>query len=82
MALKSDRRTRRRAERIAATLRTPDARALRRAGITPAEVDRLQREIRGKVVVPGMPEYGRARSGNPVYPHVFAPKVVKTRARF
>ena len=76
MALKANTHGRLREERIATVLPKAHAGSLGELGITPAELAKLQRRIRGKVVVPGMPEYDNARVGNPVYPHVFSPKII------
>jgi hypothetical protein len=76
VALKADTHRKHQEERIADVLPRAEASALAELGISPSELARLQRRIRGKVVVPGMPEYANARVGNPVYPHLFAPRIV------
>ena len=76
VALKADTHGQAQEARIANVLPQAEVRALSELGISPGELARLQRRIRGKVVVPGMPEYATARLGNPVYPHLFAPRIV------
>jgi FAD binding domain/Berberine and berberine like len=76
MALTADTNRLMREQRIAELLPQADAGALSGLGLSPRELEELQRRIRGKVVAPGMPEYAKARIGNPVYPHTFAPKLV------
>lgn len=76
MALKADTHKSAREARIADVLPQADAGALSDLGLSPRELEQLQRRIRGKVVVPGMPEYAAARIGNPVYPETFSPRIV------
>ena len=76
MALKADTHGKQQEARIANVLPQAEASALAELGLSSRELDRLQRRIRGKVVMPGMPEYANARVGNPVYPHLFAPRIV------
>jgi hypothetical protein len=76
MALKADKHGAAREARIAEILPLAEATALSELGLTPNELARLQRRIRGKIVVPGVPEYAAARLGNPVYPGTFAPRIV------
>jgi hypothetical protein len=76
VALKADTHGAAREARIANVLPKAEATALSELGITPNELARLQRRIRGRVVVPGTPEYAKARLGNPVYPGTFAPRIV------
>lgn len=76
MALRADTSRQAREARVTQALPQADAGALSDLGLSPRELAALQRRIRGKVVVPGMPEYANARLGNPVYPHVFSPKII------
>jgi hypothetical protein len=76
VALKANTHAVQQEARIANVLPQAEASALAELGLTPKELERLQRRIRGKVVVPGMPEYATARIGNQVYPHLFSPRIV------
>ena len=76
VALKADTHGEQQDARIATVLPQAETTALEELGISPAELARLQKRIRGKVVVPGMPEYANARIGNQVYPHLFSPRIV------
>ncbi len=68
MAIYSNKRAEDKAIRIAETWPKVKDEVFEALGVTRTQLERLEHQLVGSIVLPGMPDYDKDRQGNPLYP--------------